>query len=116
MSKPDFSTQSSQAFVVFSDDDTFEGLSGGSTVLLVDGEFDCGNDKSIRHLIRDYDERLALAQAAKPTAESLDPMTPIVVSTDDAPSAQVRAISVNFLLSYYLRSRESGGPIGVKAR
>lgn len=111
MTKPNLSLKGADGYIVFSDDDTFEGLNDRACVVLVEGDFDAGNDKALRGLIENYDAaRKDLEDAGNPI---LDPMIPVEVSTEDDGGGQVRIVTIDFLVKYYLQNRKQGGKIGV---
>lgn len=111
MTKPNLSLKGADGYIVFSDDDTFEGLNDRACVVLVEGDFDSGNDKAVRSLIEAADEaRKEMEEEGD--AGFMDPMVPVKVSTDDG-GGKVRIVSIDFLVKYYLSNRKRGGPIGV---
>lgn len=112
MTKPNLSLKGTEGYIVFSDDDTYEDLNNRASIVLVEGDFDAGNDKAVRNLIEGYDQaRKELEDDGNP--DSLDPMVPVKVSTEDDGGGKVRIVTIDFLLKYYLQSRKNGGKIGV---
>jgi hypothetical protein len=105
MTKPNLSLKGTKGYIVFSDDVTYEDLNDQACIVLVEGDFDAGNDKAVRHLIEGYDQARNL--------DSMDPMIPVKVSTENDGVGKVRIITIDFLLKYYLQSRKNGGKIGV---
>ena len=101
-----FKTEQSRGFVVFSDDDTWEDLDGTANVVLVDGDFSTDADKCVRRLLRAYDDARKVHEAAD--GHELEPMDDVKVETEDTTGeVRVRAISIAFLLRFYLEHRRS---------
>jgi hypothetical protein len=96
-----FKNEYTQGFVVFSDDDTWESLDGTANVVLVDGEFNTDADKCVRGLLRAYSDARDVRE--KQEGHELDPMDDVTVETEDCTGeVRVRAISIAYLLRFYL--------------